>query len=187
MSWNWSWMKLVIIDFWKKIWIFTILKKLNIITIIYNYSTRFDALLRDVFPDVVFKDIEYEHLRQAIVDVCNEMSLVVNQNQVRTIGYTQLEKLKIWKIFKFRKFEKNQNLKMNGISVYWWKSEHKQTELLILTGRFQLNCPSFKMTSLRQRVTTLPRSTMTSSSPRRIMTSSRHRKSQFLMYRNLLL
>ena len=70
---------------------------------------------------------------------------------------------------------------MNGTSVYWRKSEHKQTELLLLTRRFQLNCPSFKMTSSK-RVTTLPRSTMTSSSPRRIMTSSWHRKSHFRMY-----
>ena len=71
---------------------------------------------------------------------------------------------------------------MSRISVYWRKSEHEHSELLVLTRRFQLNCPSFEMTSSRQRVTTLPRSTMTSSSPRRIMTSSWHKKSHFLMY-----
>ena len=47
----------------------------------------------------------------------------------------------------------------------------QKNELLVLTRRFQLNCPSFKI-----------RSTMTSLLPRRIMTSSWHGKSYFLMY-----
>ena len=43
---------------------------------------RFDALVRDVFPGIEFKDIEYETLAEAIREVCKETSLVVNEMQV---------------------------------------------------------------------------------------------------------
>ena len=49
----------------------------------FSDALSFNALLRDVFPGVEFKDIEYEDLAQAIREVCGENNLVVNENQVR--------------------------------------------------------------------------------------------------------
>ncbi|XP_055895255.1 cytoplasmic dynein 2 heavy chain 1-like isoform X1 [Biomphalaria glabrata] len=46
-------------------------------------SSRFDALVRDVFPGVEFKDIEYETLGAAFKEVCAENNLIVNDNQVK--------------------------------------------------------------------------------------------------------
>ena len=46
-------------------------------------SARFDALVRDVFPGVEFKDIEYEQLAEAIRDVCKETNLMVNEGQIK--------------------------------------------------------------------------------------------------------
>jgi hypothetical protein len=55
--------------------------KLNvIINALYYY--RFDALVRDVFPNIEFKDIEYETLAEAIRNVCKETNLVANEMQV---------------------------------------------------------------------------------------------------------
>ena len=48
----------------------------------FSDSTRFDGLLRDVFPGVEFKDIEYETLAEAIRTVCKESNLAVNESQV---------------------------------------------------------------------------------------------------------
>jgi dynein heavy chain 2 len=48
----------------------------------FSDSVRFDALVKDVFPGVALKDIEYETLRQAIREVCKETNLVINENQV---------------------------------------------------------------------------------------------------------
>lgn len=48
-------------------------------------SASFDALVRDVFPGVEFKDIEYETLAEAIREICKETNLVINENQVGTI------------------------------------------------------------------------------------------------------
>ena len=45
-------------------------------------SKRFDALVKDVFPGVEFRDIEYEHLAKAIEQACEEDNLIVNKNQV---------------------------------------------------------------------------------------------------------
>ncbi len=48
----------------------------------FSDSYRFDSLVRDVFPNVEFKDIEYEKLAEAIREVCKELNLVINENQV---------------------------------------------------------------------------------------------------------
>ncbi|CAL1541204.1 unnamed protein product [Lymnaea stagnalis] len=47
-------------------------------------SSRFDALVKDVFPGVEFKDIEYETLGAAFKEVCAESNLIVNENQAST-------------------------------------------------------------------------------------------------------
>jgi flagellar motor switch protein FliM len=39
-------------------------------------------LVRDVFPNIEFKDIEYETLAEAIRNVCKETNLVINEMQV---------------------------------------------------------------------------------------------------------
>lgn len=49
----------------------------------FSDSIRFDALVRDIFPGVQFKDIEYESLGAAIKEVCKECNLLVNEGQVR--------------------------------------------------------------------------------------------------------
>lgn len=48
----------------------------------FSDSIRFDALVKDVFPGIEFKDIEYETLAEAIRQVCKETNLVVNEIQV---------------------------------------------------------------------------------------------------------
>ena len=57
----------------------------------FSDSTRFDALVRDVFPGVEFKDIEYETLAEAIREVCKESGLKVNENQVRECQFLKLK------------------------------------------------------------------------------------------------
>lgn len=52
----------------------------------FSDSIRFDSLVRDVFPGVKFKDIEYEQLAAAIREVCKESNLCVIENQV-TISF----------------------------------------------------------------------------------------------------
>ena len=54
----------------------------------YVDSKRFDALVKDVFPGVEFRDIEYEHLAKAIEQACEEESLIVNKNQVHLSSLT---------------------------------------------------------------------------------------------------
>ncbi|XP_076467409.1 LOW QUALITY PROTEIN: cytoplasmic dynein 2 heavy chain 1-like [Babylonia areolata] len=49
----------------------------------FSDSARFDGLLKDVFPGVEFKDIEYEALAEAIRTVCRESNLAVNESQVK--------------------------------------------------------------------------------------------------------
>ncbi|CAF1013145.1 unnamed protein product, partial [Didymodactylos carnosus] len=44
---------------------------------------RFDALLQDIFPGVLLKDIEYETLRLALNEVYNEHHLLSNDMQIR--------------------------------------------------------------------------------------------------------
>ena len=51
----------------------------------FSDSQRFDALVRDVFPGVEFKDIEYEDLAEAIRGVCKEQNLAIIENQVRKL------------------------------------------------------------------------------------------------------
>ena len=51
----------------------------------FSDSQRFDALVRDVFPGVEFKDIEYEDLAEAIRGVCKEQNLAIIENQVREL------------------------------------------------------------------------------------------------------
>ncbi|XP_053400577.1 cytoplasmic dynein 2 heavy chain 1-like [Mercenaria mercenaria] len=49
----------------------------------FSDSVRFDALVRDVFPNIEFKDIEYETLAEAIRTVCKETNLVANEMQIK--------------------------------------------------------------------------------------------------------
>ncbi|KAL3878520.1 hypothetical protein ACJMK2_030860 [Sinanodonta woodiana] len=49
----------------------------------FSDSVRFDSLVRDVFPGIEFKDIEYETLAEAIRQVCKETNLVINEMQVK--------------------------------------------------------------------------------------------------------
>ncbi len=53
----------------------------------FSDSIRFDALLKDVFQNVKFKDIEYDSLAKAIREVCVESNLVTNDNQVRWASF----------------------------------------------------------------------------------------------------
>ena len=48
----------------------------------FSDSLRFDALVKDVYPGVEFKDIEYENVAAAFREVCKENNLVINENQV---------------------------------------------------------------------------------------------------------
>ncbi|XP_041357041.1 cytoplasmic dynein 2 heavy chain 1-like isoform X2 [Gigantopelta aegis] len=49
----------------------------------FSDCARFDALVKDIFPGIEFKDIEYELLANAVREVCKETNLVVNENQVK--------------------------------------------------------------------------------------------------------
>ena len=45
-------------------------------------SKRFDALVKDVFLGVPFKDVEYMDLENALREACQESNLVVIESQV---------------------------------------------------------------------------------------------------------
>ncbi|KAH3831149.1 hypothetical protein DPMN_104411, partial [Dreissena polymorpha] len=49
----------------------------------FSDSIRFDALVKDVFPGIEFKDIEYETLAEAMRAVCKETNLVINEMQIK--------------------------------------------------------------------------------------------------------
>lgn len=51
----------------------------------FSDCARFNALMKDVFPGIEFKDIEYEELAEAIRSVCKEANLRVNEIQVGTL------------------------------------------------------------------------------------------------------
>ena len=53
----------------------------------FSDSIRFDALLKDIFPGVEFKDIEYEELRKALEEVCKEHHLGVIDTQVGSTAF----------------------------------------------------------------------------------------------------
>lgn len=48
----------------------------------FSDGIRFDALVKDVFPGVELKDIEYHSLADAIRQHCKEHNLVVMETQV---------------------------------------------------------------------------------------------------------
>ena len=48
----------------------------------FSDGLSFDGLLKDVFPGVEMKDIEYEDLAKNIRAVCEETHLVINEKQV---------------------------------------------------------------------------------------------------------
>ena len=50
-------------------------------------SKRFDALVKDVFLGVPFKDVEYMDLENALREACRENNLVVIESQVCIIVY----------------------------------------------------------------------------------------------------
>ena len=45
-------------------------------------SKRFDGLVKDVFPNVEFKDVDYEKLGEALKTSAEELNLVVMPTQV---------------------------------------------------------------------------------------------------------
>ncbi|KAK6172722.1 hypothetical protein SNE40_016326 [Patella caerulea] len=49
----------------------------------FSDGIRFDSLLRDVFPGIEFKDIEYEDLAEAMRLVCKETNLSINEKQIK--------------------------------------------------------------------------------------------------------
>ena len=61
----------------------------------FSDSIAFDALLRDVFPGVPFKDIEYETLREKLKEVCAESNLVANDIQVGGRRPPKLQSMRI--------------------------------------------------------------------------------------------
>ena len=50
-------------------------------------SKRFDALVKDVFLGVPFKDVEHMDLENALREACRENNLVVIESQVRIVAY----------------------------------------------------------------------------------------------------
>ena len=48
----------------------------------FSDGIRFDALVKDIFTGVTFKDIEYDDLAAAVRVVMKENNLVVLENQV---------------------------------------------------------------------------------------------------------
>ena len=50
----------------------------------FSDSIRFDALVKDIFTGVTFKDIEYDDLAEAVRSVCKENNIIVIENQVRS-------------------------------------------------------------------------------------------------------
>ena len=59
----------------------------------FGDSSRFDALIKDVFLDVAFNNEGYEDLKKAIKESYAELELKVNENQVRKVVelYEQLQ------------------------------------------------------------------------------------------------
>ena len=59
----------------------------------FSDSSRFDALIRDVFLDVAFNNEGYEDLKKAIRDSYEELELKINENQIRKVVelYEQLQ------------------------------------------------------------------------------------------------
>ena len=53
-------------------------------------SKRFDALVKDVFLGVPFKDVEHMDLENALREACRENNLVVIESQVRIVVYDSL-------------------------------------------------------------------------------------------------
>jgi dynein heavy chain 2 len=47
-----------------------------------GHCARFNALVKDVFPGIEFKDIEFDKLAEAIRTVCKEKNLKINEIQV---------------------------------------------------------------------------------------------------------
>ena len=48
----------------------------------FGDSKRFDGLLKDIFPGIDLKDIEYENLRLALHEIYKEHHLLINDMQV---------------------------------------------------------------------------------------------------------
>ncbi|XP_071126281.1 cytoplasmic dynein 2 heavy chain 1-like isoform X2 [Mytilus edulis] len=49
----------------------------------FSDCARFNALVKDVFPGIEFKDIEFDKLAEAIREVCKEQNLKANEIQVK--------------------------------------------------------------------------------------------------------
>ncbi|GFW42309.1 cytoplasmic dynein 2 heavy chain 1 [Trichonephila clavipes] len=51
----------------------------------YTDSYRFDALIRDLFPGVQFRNITYEQLAESVKNVMTQMKLMYSENQVKKV------------------------------------------------------------------------------------------------------
>ena len=52
----------------------------------FSDSKRFDALIKDVFPDVTFQDVDYAELQASLIETAKEMGLIVSNVQVFSIN-----------------------------------------------------------------------------------------------------
>ena len=59
----------------------------------FSDSKRFDALIKDVFPDVSFQDVDYAELQAALTETAQEMGLIVSDVQVKLVIITRKEEL----------------------------------------------------------------------------------------------
>lgn len=67
----------------KESWLVVQALRLNTMSkLTFADSSRFDALVRDVFPGVDFKDVEYETLKAALLSVYEEARLEIIPSQV---------------------------------------------------------------------------------------------------------
>ncbi|GAB1603231.1 hypothetical protein Ahia01_000603700, partial [Argonauta hians] len=49
----------------------------------FSDSSMFDSLIRDIFPGVSFKDIQFEDIAEAFRAVCEEQKLIIDESQVK--------------------------------------------------------------------------------------------------------
>lgn len=69
----------------------------------YRDSSRFDALITDVFPGVEMQNIVFEHLLNALNESAVELNLIVDDNQVnRSIDFILIELEQFLRVMIFR-------------------------------------------------------------------------------------
>lgn len=66
----------------------------------FSDSKRFDALIKDVFPDIAFHDVEYATVKEALKSSMEEMGLVASTVQVFLAFCFVLTRLSVtWVVF----------------------------------------------------------------------------------------